>query len=79
MKDYKKTLSGSVAAFFVGTSCCWMSSLAIWLGGATLLGTFVTFIEDIQLWLIGLGGVLAVLSLYLYFKRRNESKTKTEF
>lgn len=74
MKDYKKTFLGSLVAFFVGTSCCWMSSLAIWIGGATLFGTFVTFIEDMQLLLIGLGGVLAAISLYLYFKRRNGNK-----
>jgi len=70
MKDYKKTFFGSIVAFFVGTSCCWLSSLAIWIGGATLFGTLITFIEDIQGWLIGLGGLLTALSLYLYFKRR---------
>jgi len=70
MKDYKKTLFGSMLAFFVGTSCCWLSSLAIWIGGATLIGTLVTFIEDVQLLSLALGGLLAVCSLYLYFQKR---------
>jgi len=80
MKDYKKTFFGSVVAFFVGTSCCWLSSLAIWVGGATLLGTLITFIEDIQGWLIGLGVLLAVISIYLYFKRRKaKGRTQSKF
>jgi len=80
MKDYKKTFFGSVVAFFVGTSCCWLSSLAIWIGGATLFGTLITFIEDMQGLLIGLGILLAVISVYLYFKRRNtKGTTQTKF
>jgi len=39
MKRYKKTLLGSMAAFFIGTSCCWLSSLGVWLGGAAFLVT----------------------------------------
>ena len=70
MKDYKKSLFGSIIAFFVGTSCCWMSSLAIWVGGATLFGSLITFIEDIQLLLLVLGSLLAIVSFYLYFQKR---------
>jgi len=69
MIHHKKTLWASLGAFFVGTSCCWLSSLVIWLGGASLIGSAITFIEDIQMLLLSLGGILALVSLYLYLKR----------
>ncbi|MEY3238716.1 MAG: hypothetical protein RIR11_154 [Bacteroidota bacterium] len=42
--NYKKTFLGSVLAFILGTSCCWLTSLAVWLGGATVLTAFAAFL-----------------------------------
>ena len=68
--NHKNTFWGSVLAFFIGTSCCWMSSLAIWLGGATLLTWTTTFIESIQELLIFAGALLGVISLFLFFRKK---------
>jgi hypothetical protein len=42
--NYKKSFLGSILAFILGTSCCWLTSLAVWLGGATILTAITTFI-----------------------------------
>jgi len=66
-KNYKKTFIGSIAAFFLGTSCCWISSLAIWLGGATVLTTIANYLGKVQYFIIVLGVLLAIWSLVLFF------------
>jgi len=70
MTDYKKTIIGSLFTFVIGTSCCWISAVAIWGGGATFIGAVVQFIEDIQTQLIILSVVLGIISIYLYRKRK---------
>lgn len=42
--NYKKSFWGSIVAFVLGTSCCWLTSLAVWFGGATILTAFATFL-----------------------------------
>lgn len=42
--NYKKSFLGSIIAFILGTSCCWLTSLAVWFGGATILTAFATFL-----------------------------------
>jgi len=69
MKQYKKTLLGSLFAFVLGTSC-WLSSLLIWVGGAAFLGTLARLIEDTQILLLSLAGGLFVVSVWLYFRNR---------
>ena len=68
--DHKKTFWSSIVAFVIGTSCCWLSSLAIWLGGATIIGSITTFVEDIQIALILIGTALGVTSVWLYWRKR---------
>jgi cellobiose-specific phosphotransferase system component IIC len=68
MKTYKKTLLGSIVTFFIGTSCCWLSSLAIWLGGVTLLGSIINMVENIQTQLILLSIIFGIVTVYLYQK-----------
>jgi len=53
MKIYKKTFLGSIMAFFVGTSCCWLTSIAIWIGGATFIGTIVSLLKIYKFLLLG--------------------------
>jgi len=72
MKHYKKTFLGSVFAMILGTSCCWLSSFAIWLGGVTFIGLVVEFIENIQLQLIIFSGFLGVISLFLFVRNKRK-------
>ena len=44
-ENYKKSLLGSILAFILGTSCCWITSLAVWLGGATILTLISKFVD----------------------------------
>ena len=67
--NYQKTFLGSVVAFILGTSCCWLSSLAIWVGGAALLGTIANLIENIQVFLIILGVILLLISGVFYWRK----------
>ncbi|MFK7774881.1 MAG: hypothetical protein AB8F94_22260 [Saprospiraceae bacterium] len=69
--NHKNTFWGSVVAFFIGTSCCWISSLAIWFGGVTILTWAVTFIENIQELLIFVGVLLGTVSLFLFFRKKS--------
>jgi len=67
--NYKKTFLGSIIAFVIGTSCCWLSSLAIWIGSAAVLGVVANFIENIQMFLIIIGVILLLLSGVFYWRR----------
>ena len=78
MKNYKKSLLGSLIAFFVGTSCCWLSSLAIWLGGATFFGVLIRWIESTQTLLLLLSLILAVTSVYLYQKKKRKKPVENK-
>lgn len=69
MKHYKKTVIGSIATFILGTSCCWLSSLAIWLGGITFIGTIIEFVEQVQTQLILLSLILGIVSMFLYSRK----------
>ena len=72
MKNYKKTFWGSMIAFFIGTSCCWLSTLAIWLGGAVFIGTLSSWIEDVQILIIVLAIVLLITTFYFYIKKSRQ-------
>lgn len=76
MKHYNKTIIGSIATFVLGTSCCWLSSLAIWLGGFTFIGATVRFVESIQIQLVMLSIILGMVSLHLYFKNKRRESTE---
>lgn len=71
--NHKKTFAGSVVAFFLGTSCCWISSLVIWLGGATIMTSYAAYIGKMQAFSILAGVLLAGLSLFLFLKHRREN------
>ncbi|MEE9439218.1 MAG: hypothetical protein V3V14_09480 [Saprospiraceae bacterium] len=73
MKNYKKTFLGSIIVFFVGTSCCWLSTLAIWIGGVAFLGTIGSLIKNVQFYIISLAIILLIVSITHYINRRNKS------
>jgi hypothetical protein len=72
LKNYKKFGLSSILAFIIGTSCCWISAVAFWIGGVAILGGVASFIESIQLQVLLGGIVLAMLSFYLYIKNRKQ-------
>jgi len=74
MKTWKKTFVGGLAAFFLAFSCCWISALAIWLGGTTLLGVLAVYLESMQLPLIILGAALITAALISYNKKIQTNK-----
>lgn len=73
-KNYTKTFIGSLAAFFLSISCCWISALALWIGGATLLTSLATYLGKIQYLLVGIGIFLSVVSLVLFFRNPKEKQ-----
>ena len=66
----KKTFIGSLVAFFVGISCCWISALAIWLGGATILTSVATYLGKLQYAILLAAVLLGGLSLFIFVKHR---------
>lgn len=73
MENNKWTLISGFAAILIGTSCCWLSSLAIWIGGATLLGATTTYTESILIPMIIIGFLLLLLGFY-----KNQKSKKNE-
>lgn len=73
MKNYKTTFKASVLTLLLGSSCCWLSSLVVWIGGATLVGTLVHLIETMQMPLISIGILLLIVSMVGYLKMRNKN------
>jgi len=76
MKNYKKTLIGSIIMFALGTSCCWISSLAVWFGGVVFIGVISSFIENSQSLLLLTSSFLAIVSIYFYFRNKKLRENK---
>lgn len=70
--NHKKTFIGSLIAFFLSVSCCWISALAIWLGGATMITSFATYFDKLQYAIIGIGIFLGITSLVLFLRHRQQ-------
>jgi len=60
---------GSIIAFVLGTSCCWISSLVIWVGGAAIIGATSKYLPNFQFIFLALGVILAIMTIYLYQKK----------
>jgi len=61
---------GSIVSLVLGTSCCWLSSIAIWFGGITFINAVVQFIENVQMQFIILSTILGIISIFLYHKNK---------
>lgn len=72
--NHKKTFIGSLIAFFLGISCCWISALIIWVGGATILTSFAAYLGKMQYVIIATGVFLGILSLVFFLKNRRLGK-----
>ncbi|MBK6949241.1 MAG: hypothetical protein IPH16_15345 [Haliscomenobacter sp.] len=72
--NYKKSFLGSILAFILGTSCCWLTSLAVWLGGATFLTVFATIIGRISAIIIIFAILLLGLGILQLWTHRRKLK-----
>jgi positive regulator of sigma E activity len=70
--NYKKSFLGSILAFILGTSCCWLTSLAVWLGGATILTAFATFVGRFNTSIIIFAILLLVLGVIQLWTHRRK-------
>lgn len=75
--NYKKTFLGSVLAFILGTSCCWLTSLAVWLGSATFLTILSRFIHNYNSIILGIAFVFFVLAIYQFWKHKKRKSNKS--
>ncbi len=60
-ESYKKSIIGSAIAFILGTSCCWITSVAVYIGGATILTAFATCVDRFNTLII----IFAIIPLVL--------------
>jgi hypothetical protein len=75
--NYKKTFFGSIIAFVLGTSCCWLTSLAVWLGGATILTAFATFLGRFNTVIIIFATLLLVLGIIQFWTHRRKLRKQS--
>lgn len=69
--NHRKSLWASLIAFMLGTSCCWISSLLLWIGGAAILGTLSTYIKSFQIILLLISFILGMIALVKFVKHKN--------
>jgi hypothetical protein len=71
--NYKKSFLGSLLAVVLGTSCCWLTSLAVWLGGATLLTVLARFVHDYDTVILGIAALFFVVGVYQFWIFKNKT------
>ena len=74
--NYKKSFLGGVLAFVLGTSCCWLTSLAVWLGGATALTVLARFFGEYRTLFVILGFFLLALGIFQFWIHRKKRSLK---
>lgn len=74
--NYKKTFLGSLLAFVLGTSCCWLTSLAVWLGGATFLTVLSRFVNNYNSIILALAFLFLVVAIYQFWKHKRGRSNK---
>ena len=65
----KNSFLGSLIALLLGSSCCWLSTLAVWIGGASLISPIAAFFGQLQIYLLISGVLLALGGTLLYLKQ----------
>jgi hypothetical protein len=76
--NYKKSMIGSIVAFVIATSCCWLPALIIMLGGASSMLAFVEGIGQLSGVFMAIGALLLLYALYLFYRKRNEANSPTK-
>jgi membrane protein implicated in regulation of membrane protease activity len=71
-QKYKNSFLGGIAAFILGTSCCWLASLSVWFGGATILTILSNFIQSYQSIILTIATFFMLIGFYqfLQFQKR---------
>ena len=72
----QKTFWGSLLALLLGSSCCWISSALLYVGLAGLSGTVGIFLNGIQPYLFALSGGMALVTGYLFLRRKTQKQGK---
>jgi hypothetical protein len=75
--NYKKSILGSVIAFVLATSCCWLPALIVVLGGASSMLAIAKGIEQFGGVFIAMGVLLLLYGAYLYYKKMIGAKIST--
>lgn len=76
--NYKKSMIGSIVAFVIATSCCWLPALIIMLGGASSMLAFAEGIGQLSGVFMAIGALLLLYALYLFYRKRNEANSPTK-
>jgi hypothetical protein len=74
--NYKKSIVGSIIAFIIATSCCWLPALIIAVGGGSALMGFSSNLEKYSSIFMGLGVGLLLFGVYTFIKKRNKGMKK---
>jgi len=69
--NYKKSIIGSTIAFVLATSCCWLPTLIIVLGGSSSLLAFANGIEQFSGVFMAIGTGAILFGVYQFYKKRN--------
>jgi len=66
MKTKHKTFFAGLISIVIGTSCCWLTTIVIWVGGAGTVAYLIKHVEKIQTPMLILGAVLLFIAAYKY-------------
>ena len=76
--NYKKSMIGSILAFVIATSCCWLPALIIVLGGASSMLALAEGIGQLSGVFMAIGALLLLYALYLFYRKRIEAISPTK-
>ena len=76
--NHKHTIIGSVFAFVLAFSCCWLPLLIVALGGAVGLASFSSGLEQYSGLLMIVGGGLLAVGGYQYYNRKQMTKAPSK-
>jgi hypothetical protein len=66
--NVKKSFIGKITSLLLGNGCCWRTSLAVWLVGASILSVLLVFVTRDPIYFILLGTGLAAWGIFLILR-----------
>ena len=75
--DYTKSIIGSALAFIVATSCCWLPTIAVGIGGASGIIAFAEGMEQYSGIFMVMGIGLLSWAGYSFYKKNNQTSMDT--
>jgi len=76
--NYRRSIIGSIIAFVIATSCCWLPALIIALGGASSLLAIANGLEHFSGIFMTIGVAAILYGGYQYYNHNNSSMKSTE-